>query len=84
MKVRIGADVVTLTDQALLGTGGEAQVFRHGGDAVKIYHPVDASLPAKERKVRQAELDRRLAKVAAFPRSLPAAVVAPRALVFGV
>jgi H/ACA ribonucleoprotein complex subunit 3 len=53
---------VRVTDRDLLGQGGEADVYRLGDLALKIFRAPDAA---------------KLAKVRAFPRDLPAAVIAP-------
>lgn len=60
-----------LSEDKLLGAGGEARVYRVGERAAKVYHP---DLP---------DLPRRAAKLQAFiggHASLPAEVVAPQAL----
>ena len=56
---------VTLSDDALLGEGGEGRVYRIGAEAVKVYF---APSPARARRL------------AAFPPGLPPEVVAPRRL----
>jgi hypothetical protein len=53
---------VRVTDRDLLGQGGEADVYRLGDLALKIFRAPDAA---------------KLAKVRAFPRDLPPAVIAP-------
>lgn len=53
---------VRVTDRDLLGQGGEADVYRLGDLALKIFRTPDAA---------------KLAKVRAFPRDLPPAVIAP-------
>lgn len=70
MKVRVEGKLVTLRPRDALGDGGEAMVFRHGDQAIKIYHqPCDSRRVAKlEGLLRRAD-------------TLPDAVVAPRALV---
>lgn len=69
MRVLVGKTAVDLADDALLGVGGEARVYRWGDVAVKLWHP---DVPA---------LDARRAKIAAFPSGLPVEVVGPRELV---
>ncbi|MBI2894190.1 MAG: hypothetical protein HYY06_11620 [Deltaproteobacteria bacterium] len=69
MRVLVGKAAVDLADDALLGVGGEARVFRWGDTAVKLWH---ADVPA---------LAVRRAKIASFPPGLPAEVVGPRELV---
>jgi hypothetical protein len=63
-KTRVG-------DRDLLGSGGEADVYRLRDRALKIYRP----LP-------DAVLSRKLEKVRAFPRGLPAEVLGPEELAF--
>lgn len=81
MKVLIGNTPATLGPQELLGSGGEADVYRLGALAVKVYHPIDPSLPPDGRRAAELALERKLEKVRAFPRGLPAEVVAPLELV---
>jgi hypothetical protein len=68
----IGQTRVRLGDRDLLGVGGEANVYGYRDRAVKIYHPAPAGDAAARARVELA-----LAKVVAFPRALPDAVVAP-------
>jgi hypothetical protein len=79
MKVVIGGRPVRLAEKDLLGAGGEARVYRLGDRAVKIFHPLDASLPDA---VRLGELRRaKQAKVKRFPglaAVLPREVIAPQ------
>lgn len=74
---------VDVTRLAVLGQGGEADVYDLGdGRALKLYkrpdHPDVAGDPAREAAAatRLAEIE---AKLAAFPRGLPPAFVAPTA-----
>lgn len=64
---------VRVSDADLLGEGGEARVFRHGGAALKLFHPPTDALA---RRVLQQKLE----KLARFPKGLPEAVIAPTAL----
>ncbi|MDB4993391.1 MAG: hypothetical protein JWM74_823 [Myxococcaceae bacterium] len=75
MKVVIGGKSVRLAEKDLLGAGGEARVYRAGDRAVKIFHPIDASLPDAAR-LRELRLQKQ-AKVQRFPKNLPHEVVAP-------
>lgn len=45
LKVRIGPSSVTLTDKDYLAAGGQAAVYKHGGDAIKIYHDPKHAMP---------------------------------------
>jgi hypothetical protein len=67
MRVWIRGEPIALSDQSLLGVGGEARVYRAGDRAVKIYHALD-----------QAALAQKLDKVARFPGGLPEAVIVPQ------
>ncbi|MFO0597347.1 MAG: hypothetical protein U0228_18710 [Myxococcaceae bacterium] len=74
MDLYLSGKKVRVTDADLVGEGGEARVFRHGTSALKIFHePTDA--------LGRRVLDQKLQKLAAFPSSLPAAVLAPQELV---
>lgn len=66
MDVYLNGGRARLSDVDLLGEGGEARVYRFGDQAVKLFHKPS---PEKSRKL------------AAFPKNLPAEVVAPTALV---
>jgi len=62
MLVVIDGERVRVEDADLLGEGGEGRVFRLGKLALKVFH---------------ARIAARTAKLLAFPRGLPAGVVAP-------
>lgn len=64
--VKLGSKLIRVEDRDLLGSGGEADVFRVADRALKIYHAFSG--PA---------LMRKLEKVRAFPRNLPDAVLGP-------
>lgn len=70
MQVQLNGRKVTLKQADIIGIGGEATVFRHQNQAVKIYLQPDAN---REQKLR-----------AIFPkmRGLPRQVIAPHDLVF--
>lgn len=67
--VKISGKTVRLRNRDVIGVGGEATVFKHGGQAVKVYLQPDA---ARARKL-QAMVPR--------ARTLPPGVVAPQQLV---
>jgi hypothetical protein len=71
MQVVIDGKKVSLDPKDALGDGGEANVIRHGGLAVKIYHT-----PSKERSRKIEEMIRSVSP------KLPDTVVAPKAMVF--
>jgi hypothetical protein len=68
MQVTIDRKRVKLTDRDVIGVGGEATVFRHKGQAVKIY-----AAPTPER-------GQKLKAMSALP--LPSAVIAPQEVVY--
>lgn len=80
MRVTLDNQLVSLNPSQLLGVGGEAQVFRVGDRAVKVYHPIDPSLQGTQRRVAERLYRRRLEKLRAFPKRLPTTVVGPIAL----
>ncbi|MBX3227068.1 MAG: hypothetical protein KIT84_35970 [Labilithrix sp.] len=61
-RVQLGGRRVQLDARDLLGEGGEGRVYRRGDVAVKVFTQPNAA---------------RAAKLRAFPRTLPAEVVAP-------
>ncbi len=65
MNVLLEGKRIALDDSMLLGEGGEARVYRVGARALKLFHSPDAA---------------KVAKLGAFPRGLPRAVIAPEAL----
>ena len=71
-SVWLGKTRVKLADANLLGVGGEGSVYAHRDRAVKVYHPAP---PGDFLAARKLALT--IAKVEAFPRALPDAVVAP-------
>jgi hypothetical protein len=81
MRVLLDGCPVVLRPEDLLGEGGEARVFGVGARAVKVYRPPEEAASA-ERPVRERLLELARAKLARFPRDLPAAVVTPEALVY--
>lgn len=73
MDVIVGGRALRVSDVDLLGEGGEARVYRLGESALKLFHPPVDAAGRRARKRKAEKLER-------FPRSLPAAVMAPRAL----
>lgn len=84
-RVRLDGRLVLLEPEMLLGTGGEAEVYREGERAIKLFHNLD-TLAQLNPGVSPAALKARLAekrdKIDRFPDGLPSAVVAPLAPVF--
>lgn len=70
MQGRINGRLETLRENDVLGVGGEATVFKHGQDAVKIHLIPD--------QIRDAKLRAMLG----CAKTLPLTVIAPRNLVF--
>lgn len=76
---------IELTDKVLLGVGGEAEVYRHGERAIKIYHPIDRLVemnPGVNRRMLEKRIILNREKIGHFPKGLPANVVAPIAPVY--
>ncbi len=81
MRVYLGTETVELDPGAILGTGGEADVYRiSAGRALKLFkrpdHPDNRGDPAAEAAAR-ARLDLHQTKLRGFPAGLPERVVAP-------
>ena len=76
MNLHLGQEVARVTDQDLLGEGGEARVYRWRDLALKVFHPA----PKKDAAAARA-LALKLEKLPHFPAGLPGAVVAPAQLV---
>lgn len=70
MNLTLAGQRVAVTDADLLGEGGEARVYRYKDLALKVFHP------AKDAASRQL-LGQKLDKLAAFPKAMPAHVIAP-------
>jgi hypothetical protein len=84
LDVYVGGKRVKVSPQASVGKGGEADVFDIGGGTVlKLWktpdHPDYEGVPAEQDAAR-ARIDLHQQKLRAFPRGLPARVVAPVAL----
>lgn len=71
-RLRFEDRTLEVDEKALLGVGGEANVYRAGEMALKLFHPAGA-----QGGVSQAELRLKEQKVARFPHALPSSVVAP-------
>src|SRR5688572_27605010 len=70
MQVQIKGQRVQLENSAVIGTGGEATVFRVGSEAVKVYIAPD--------KQRETKLQQMLTKTTQLPKE----VIAPQHLVY--
>ncbi|MCX6778693.1 MAG: hypothetical protein NTU97_00470, partial [Candidatus Magasanikbacteria bacterium] len=68
----------------LLGVGGEAEVYKVGNTAIKIFkppaHPHFDGLPNEQEAARLRLLEQR-SKLPAFPQGLPGRVIVPQGLV---
>jgi H/ACA ribonucleoprotein complex subunit 3 len=85
MDVLIRGKKLRLTASAIIGVGGEAEIYSiGGGEVAKIYkqpsHP-DFSADHLAQKMAQFRLDEHQQKLPAFPKGLPAQVIAPTSLV---
>lgn len=60
IKCKIGGKLITLPDSQYLGAGGQAAVYRHGKDVVKIYHDPAQLPPASKLSEIQALTDSHL------------------------
>jgi hypothetical protein len=84
-EIFIGRQRVTVDPDKPLGAGGEARVYDIGkGLVAKVYHdPSDPLLmgDANEQRAARHRLDGHQSKLPAFPRNLPAQIVAPVDLV---
>lgn len=67
--------------RTFLGQGGEAAVYKIGGQAVKVFHDSDSSDSTEEQKRRYLALQLKAKKLQAFPTGLPSEVLAPTGLV---
>ncbi|MCA9672723.1 MAG: hypothetical protein KC503_44315 [Myxococcales bacterium] len=75
--VKLRGARVRLDDSMRVGVGGEAEVYRLGDEALKVFHaPAPRARDHYSRVMRDA-LALKQRKLAAFPRALPAQVVAP-------
>lgn len=89
MKILHRQQQLTLTDAMLLGQGGEARVFRHPSLplALKIFHPLEPTLPVTARALPTRLAALRIEKLriltsASAGKALPAGVIAPQELLF--
>lgn len=77
MNLTLAGQRLQVTDQDLLGEGGEARVYRWGDLALKVFHP-----PAPNDAAAKALFTRKLDKLQAFPQGMPQHVVAPQGALF--
>jgi hypothetical protein len=81
-RVYLNGKRVTLTPQQAIGKGGEADVYRYGDSAFKLWktpqHPDLQGLPEAQAAAQQ-RLELYQEKLPAFPPALPARVIAPQA-----
>ena len=84
MQVIINGSPVYLDPKDQLGAGGEGVVYKKllpitGKEmAIKIFHPIDPSLPPPERRACELLLQKKFDKAKAFPPNLPPQVLYPR------
>ena len=80
----VGSASVTLRPADIVGGGGEADIYRKGGLAYKIFkqpNHADFSKSPEAQKAAVARLAEHQQKLLAFPKGLPARVIAPAELV---
>lgn len=84
MKVTIGNDTLETSRLKSIGSGGEADILDIGGGyALKLFkgpkHSDFAGKPEKEETARR-KIEEHQDKLPAFPKSMPASVICPKAL----
>ncbi len=83
-QVYLNGKRIVLTPQQAIGKGGEADVYRYGNSALKLWKTPEHSdlqgLPEAQAAARQ-RLQLYQEKLPAFPPTLPARVIAPQAWV---
>lgn len=82
VTVRLRGARVRLTARHLLGEGGEARVFLHKDEALKVFHDAPAGLSSLDRRALARLARLRTEKLQTFPAGLPAEVVGPRELLW--
>lgn len=76
---------LNLLPEALLGVGGEAEVYRVADQAIKVFHPLSKLMelnPAVPKEALQRRHEEKIKKLKHFPAVLPASVITPRSLVY--
>ena len=85
MKCLLHGNEIELEDSKRIGSGGEAEIYRLGRQAVKIYkkpdHP-DYALSKDEQKAAEKRIGTMQQKLLQFPTNLPACAITPTAAVF--
>lgn len=84
MEAYLNGLKINLNQNNLLGVGGEAEVYKVGNQAIKIFktptHPHFDGLANEQEAARLRIIEQR-SKLPAFPKGLPSRVVVPEALV---
>lgn len=84
MEAFLNGRRISLNPSNLLGVGGEAEVYKVGNQAIKIFkpptHPHFDGLANEQEAARLRILEQR-SKLPAFPKGLPSRVIVPEALV---
>lgn len=79
----LGNRSVTLRPADVVGKGGEADIYRKGSNAYKVFkppsHPDLAGSPVLQREARE-RIEEHQHKLPAFPRNLPVRVISPNEL----
>lgn len=83
--VMIGDKLVRLTPKNAIGKGGEADIYKHNGHAIKIFKTPDdpdyQNDPIAQRGARERLAEQQF-KLPAFPDRLPPAVVTPQEIAY--
>ena len=80
----IGNKTITLRPTDIIGSGAEADIYRKGGAAYKLFKPPthrDFALQPAEQAMAKRRIDEHQHKLPAFPRGLPSRVIVPEELV---
>ena len=80
MDIFVEGKKVRLSPKDILGTGGEAQVFKWGNKAVKIFHKPESGWDRNRLALWQMMHRIKLEKLRKFPQNLPPNVISPLAL----
>lgn len=84
MNLTIGNRHITLSPNEIWKQGGEAEIYRLGTQALKIYKKANHPhfITQKERNMVTLRLDEYQRKLPLFPKGLPPQVVSPKELIY--
>lgn len=84
MDLYLNGTRLALSKTPIIGVGGEAVIYRHNGQALKIFkqpdHPDFEGFP-KDQEAARERLKEHQRKLADFPKGLPSRVIAPQDLI---